>query len=104
MYLRQHLAAITPLNHVHADSDSDATQCSTVVQSTITFKCIGCQHNASSQIALATVSELLEKRESVPVNIFSVLMIQRQLHSNVCSKMSGSGLVMSLKKLAMLYT
>jgi len=54
----------------HTDSDSDATQCSPVKQSTVTFKCIGCQHSASSQNALGKVSELLDEGESVPVNIF----------------------------------
>ena len=40
------------------------------MQSTVTFKCIGCQHNTSSQDALQKVSELLDKGESVPVDIF----------------------------------
>ena len=42
-------------------ADSDATQCSPLVQSTVTFKCIGCQHSASSQKALEIVSGLLDK-------------------------------------------
>ena len=52
------------------DTDSDATNCSTVKLSTVTFKCIGCQHDPAQKI-LEMVSELLDEGEVVPVNIFS---------------------------------
>ena len=57
-------------NSLNSNTDSDATQCSTVVQSTVTFKCIGCQHRTSSQDTLEVVSELLDQGEAVPVNVF----------------------------------
>ena len=70
-----HVSETSFNSHYSTDPDtgsySDATQCSPVVQSTVTFKCIGCQHSASSQKALETVSELLDKGESVPVDIFA---------------------------------
>lgn len=48
----------------HGDDDSD------VIPYTITFKCVGTTHDNSSQETLAKVSQLLQKDEQVPVNIF----------------------------------
>jgi len=53
------------------DTDSDATNCSPMKLSTVTFKCIGCQHDPSAQKILEMVSESLDEEEVVPVNIFS---------------------------------
>ena len=36
----------------------------------MTFKCIGCQHDAHAQETLKSVSRLLDNGEIVPVNIF----------------------------------
>jgi len=52
------------------DTDSDAN-CNPVKLSTVTFKCIGCQHDPSALKILEMVSELLDEGEVVQVNIFS---------------------------------
>ena len=51
------------------DADSDVTHCSPVKLSTVTFKCIGCQHDPSAQETLEVVNQLLDDGV-VPVNIF----------------------------------
>ena len=48
---------------------SDA-ECCTEKLYTVTFKCIGCQHDLHAQEALKHVSKSLDKGEVLPVNIF----------------------------------
>ena len=48
---------------------SDA-ECYTEKLFTVTFKCIGCQHDRCAQEALKYVSESMDKGEVIPVNIF----------------------------------
>ena len=60
------------------DNDSDITNCSqdsnptnhSEMQHTITFKCIGTTHDFHAQSALRRVSQLIDKGDIVPVNIY----------------------------------
>ena len=57
--------------------DSDETNCSIMemtssgnpTTSTVTFKCIGTQHNLHAQTTLSKVSQLIQYGQEVPVNI-----------------------------------
>ena len=60
---------ITDLSDNELKSESDA-ECCTEKLYTVTFKCIGCQHDLYAQEALKCVSELLDKGKVIPVNIF----------------------------------
>ena len=58
-----------------ATSDSDETNCNTPVDnrqctSTVTFKCIGAQHDPLAQSVLRRVSGYLDEGQEVPVNIY----------------------------------
>ena len=52
-----------------SEDDSDATNC-IEVQHTVTFKCIGTTHDFHAQNTLCSVSQLLDKGDVVPVNIY----------------------------------
>ena len=55
---------------IDSEEDSDETRCSTPVEHTVTFKCIGCTHDIHAQRTLQKVSVLLDDNEIVPVNIY----------------------------------
>ena len=68
----------TTCSHITSDAtdlsdelkrSSDA-ECCTEKLYTVTFKCIGCQHDLHAQEALKHVSKSLDKWEVLPVNIF----------------------------------
>jgi len=55
--------------------DSDETNCDfedddPLVTSTVTFKCIGTQHDMHAQNILSKVSQLIESGQQVPVNLY----------------------------------
>jgi len=75
------MSDITHISETVLESDSDETNCeqelngSTEAEEpppefTVTFKCIGAQHDRHAQIILKKVSELLHDNQHVPVNIY----------------------------------
>ena len=69
----------TSISHISETSlgDSDKTNCSTAddaaanpLKFTVTFKCIGTQHDMHAQSILSKVSQILRNGQEVPVNIY----------------------------------
>jgi len=65
------------IDHISETSfgDHDETDCSLEdddppLTSTVTFKCIGTQHDMHAQNILSRVSQLLQNKQQVPVNIY----------------------------------